>query len=155
MIKLIQLLSLLLLLNACASLQEPEFRSSEGFKLEKMEGKEIRFSVGAKVYNPNWFGIKIKPSNVEVYVDGQLMGVVHLEKKVKMKAKRESTLNLQLLATLEDGAWITMMKNANRENVEVRIKGKVKGGVFIFSKKIEIDETKTVSGKDLKLGMPR
>ena len=32
------------------------------------------------------------------------------------------------------------------------ITGKVKGGVWFFSKKIAIDETKTISGKNLVLG---
>jgi len=143
---------LFLLLSSCANFKEPEFISSEGFKLEKMDGKVISFSAGAKVHNPNWFGIKIKPSHVEVYVEGQLMGNVYLEKKVKMKAKRESDLKFKLRAELEDGAMITAMRYANKENVSVRIKGKVKGGIFIFSKKMEIDETRSVSGKNLRLG---
>ena len=35
--------------------------------------------------------------------------------------------------------------------MNVSIKGKVKGGVWFLSKKIEIDETRQVSGKDLQL----
>lgn len=139
-------------LSSCANFKEPEFISSEGFKLEKMDGKVISFSAGAKVYNPNWFGIKIKPSHVEIYVEDQFMGNVYLEKKVKMKAKRDSDLKFKLHAELEDGAMITAMRYANKDNVSVRIKGKVKGGVFIFSKNMEIDETKTVSGKNLRMG---
>jgi LEA14-like dessication related protein len=146
------LLLLTLTLTSCANFKEPEFISSDGFKLEKMDGKVISFSAGAKVHNPNWFGIKIKPSHVEVYVEEQLMGNVYLEKKVKMKAKRDSDLKFQLRAELEDGAMITAMRYSNKDNVSVRIKGKVKGGVFIFSKKMEIDETRTVSGKNLRMG---
>lgn len=140
--------AILLLLGSCA-IEAPEFIGSEGFKMEKMDGKEILFTAGVKVNNPNWFGIKIKRSAVDVYVEEQLMGQVQLEKKVKMKAKRESTLTLPLKAVLEDGAMITMMRYASKENVNIRIKGKVKGGVWIFSKKIEIDEKRQISGKNL------
>lgn len=140
--------SLLLLVSSCA-IESPEFIGSEGFKLEKMDGKEILFTAGVKVDNPNWFGIKIKKSIVDVYVEDQLMGQVQLEKKVKMKARRESTLTLPLKAVLEDGAMITMMRYASKENVNVRIKGKVKGGVWIFSKKIDVDEKRQISGKKL------
>lgn len=142
------LFAILLFLGSCA-IEAPEFIGSEGFKMEKMDGKEIRFTAGVKVNNPNWFGIKIKKSAVDVYVEDQLMGQVQLEKKVKMKAKRESTLTMPLKATLEDGAMITMMRYASKENVNIRIKGKVKGGVWIFSKKIEIDEKRQISGKNL------
>lgn len=144
-------LILLLLLSSCA-VEAPEFIGSDGFKMDKMDGKEILFTAGVKVNNPNWFGIKIKRSAVDVYIEDQLMGKVQLEKKVKMKAKRESTLTLPLKAVLEDGALITMMRYASKENVNVRIKGKVKGGVWIFSKKIEIDEKRQISGKDLSPG---
>jgi LEA14-like dessication related protein len=142
---------LLFMISSCA-VQAPEFMGSEGFKMEKMDGKEIRFTAGIKVKNPNWFGIKIKKSMLDVYVEDQLMGQVQLEKKVKLKAKRENSLTLPLKAILEDGAMITMMRYASKENVNVRIKGKVKGGIWIFSKKIEIDEKRQVSGRNLSPG---
>ncbi len=140
------------LLTGCATFQEPEFRGSEGVKMEKMDGQEISLSAGIKVYNPNWYALKIKPSTVEVYLEDQLMGTVKLNKKVKMKAKQESSLSLSLLATLEDGAMFTALRYAKKDQVKVRIKGKVKGGIFFLSKKVEVDETKTISGKDLNLG---
>jgi hypothetical protein len=59
---------------------------------------------------------------------------------------------VQIRAELEDGAMITAMRYSNKDNVSVRIKGKVKGGVFIFSKKMDIDETRNVSGKNLRMG---
>lgn len=142
------LLAILLLVGSCA-IEAPEFIGSEGFKMEKMDGKEIRFTAGVKVNNPNWFAIKIKKSAVDVYVEDQLMGQVQLEKKVKMKARHESTLTMPLKVILEDGAMITMMRYASKENVNIRIKGKVKGGVWFFSKKIEIDEKRQISGKNL------
>jgi LEA14-like dessication related protein len=150
--KFLFILTAVVLLTGCATFQEPEFRGSEGVKMEKMDGQEISLSAGVKVYNPNWFALKIKPSTVEVYLEDQLMGTVKLTKKVKMKAKQESSISLPLLATLEDGAMFTALRYAKKDQVKVRIKGKVKGGIFFLSKKVEIDETKTVSGKDLNIG---
>jgi LEA14-like dessication related protein len=150
--KFLFILTAVVLLTGCATFQEPEFRGSEGVKMEKMDGQEISLSAGVKVYNPNWYALKIKPSTVEVYLEDQLMGTIKLTKKVKMKAKQESSLSLPLLATLEDGAMFTALRYAKKDQVKVRIKGKVKGGIFFLSKKVEIDETKTVSGKDLNIG---
>ena len=150
--KFLFILTTFVLLTGCATFQEPEFRGSEGVKMEKMDGQEISLSAGIKVYNPNWYALKIKPSTVEVYLEDQLMGTVKLNKKVKMKAKQESSLSLSLLATLEDGAMFTALRYVKKDQVKVRIKGKVKGGIFFLSKKVEVDETKTISGKDLNLG---
>jgi LEA14-like dessication related protein len=140
------------IISSCANFEEPEFISSNGLKMGKIEGKKISITADVVVANPNWFGIKIKPSNLDVYIENQYMGKIYLEKKVKMKAKRESTLSMDLRAELADGAMITALKYANKENVKVHLTGKVKGGVWLFSKKIAIDETKTISGKNLKLG---
>jgi LEA14-like dessication related protein len=143
---------LFLIVTSCANFEEPEFISSDGVKMGEMEGKKISLTADVKVSNPNWFSIKIKPSNLDVYIENQYMGKIYLEKKVKMKAKKESTLSMELRAELADGAMITALKYANKENVKVHLIGKVKGGVWIFSKKIAIDETKTISGKNLVLG---
>jgi LEA14-like dessication related protein len=138
-------------LASCA-VESPEFIGSEGVKLEKMSEGEILFSAGVKVNNPNWFGIKLKKSTLDVYLEEQLVGKIHLEKKVKMRAKRESSLSLPLRASLEDGAMMMLMRYSTKENVNVRFKGKVKGGVWIFSKKIEIDETRQIPGRSLRPG---
>lgn len=128
----------------------PEMRGGETFQMEKMDGKEVKFTAGAKVYNGNWFGVKVKPSSLDLYVDGDYMGKVHLLKKVKMRAKKETDLQAQFLAELEGNALVKAMGLALKGDVVVRLKGKIKGGVFIFSKKLDFDESRTMSGKSLR-----
>ena len=139
---------LLVMFTSC-TFYEPELIGEESFKMEKLEGKEIRFTAGAKVKNDNWFAIKVKPSTLDLYVDGEYMGKVHLEKKVKMRAKKETMLEAPFVAELEANALMKAMGIALKGDVQVRLKGKIKGGVFIFSKKIEFDETRTMNGKSL------
>ena len=143
----------LVLLASCAPLQAPELRGGETFKLNKVEGNKVSATAGAKIYNANWFGIKIKPSKLDLYIDGGYVGKLHLDKKVKLKRKRETQVNAPITAELDKGSLMDLMKFAGRDEVEVRLKGKAKGGVFIFSKKIEIDEKTTISGKGLGLGL--
>lgn len=140
-----------LFLSSCA-FHSPEFRGSEGFKLEKMDGKEISFSAGAKVYNPNWFAVKLKKSGVDVYLEEQFMGKLFLDKKVKMKAKQESTLTVPLHLELEEGALLSLVRYSSKETVNIRITGKVKGGIWFFSKKVKVDETRQIPGKSLRPG---
>src|SRR5690606_21773862 len=73
------LLSILLLVSSC-TFYEPEYRGGEQFKFGKLEGKTLKFDVGAKIYNPNKYTIKIKPSDLDVYIDDDYMGVIHLDK---------------------------------------------------------------------------
>ena len=148
--KYIVAIGLVVILMTSCTFHEPEMRGEESFKLEKFEGKEVRFTAGAKVYNGNWFAIKVKPSILDLYIDGEYMGKVHLKKKVKMKAKKETDLQADFVAELEGNALVKAMGLAMKGDVVVRMTGKIKGGVFIFSKKLDFDESRTVNARSLR-----
>lgn len=140
-----------LFVAASCTFHEPEFRGGETFKLDKIDGKKVMFTAGAKVYNGNWFGVKVKPSKLDLYIDGDYVGKVHLTKKVKMKAKKETQLEVPFVAELENSPLVQAMGLATKNEVKVRFKGKIKGGVFIFTKKVDFDESRTISPKKLVL----
>ena len=103
MIKYIALLCLTLILSACTFL-EPQYKGGEKFKFDKLEGKSLKFTVGAKILNPNKYTIKIKPSDLDVYIEDDFMGVIHLDKTLKLKKKPELFVDAPFTATLNDGA---------------------------------------------------
>lgn len=139
-----------LILTSC-SFYKPEFRGGETFSIGKIEGKSIQFNAGGKVYNPNSYNIKVKPSTFDVYVNEEYMGKVHLDKKFKMKKKSETQIDAPFTATLAEGAMFKAMRLANGGPVTIRMKGQVRAGVFIFGKKIDVDESRSM--KDLNLNL--
>ena len=59
-------------MTSCASFEDPiEFISYDGSNLEKFNLDEAAFRVQSTVHNHTWLPIKIKPSTLEVYVDGK------------------------------------------------------------------------------------
>jgi LEA14-like dessication related protein len=136
----------------CLDFNAPEMRGGEDFSLNKVDGNSIDMNVKANIYNDNCFNLKIKPSDLELYVEGEQVGTVRLNKKVKLKKRRETAIDANLTATLMDGVLMKMMAYATRPEIEVRLKGKAKGGVFIFNKKIDIDETKKIAPPSLGRG---
>jgi LEA14-like dessication related protein len=148
-------LSLILSLTSCGCLDfnTPEMRGGEDFSVNKIDGNKIDLNVKANIYNDNCFSVKIKPSDLELFLEGESVGTVRLNKKVKLKKRKETSIDANLTATLNDGALMKMMGYAAKGEVEVRLKGKAKGGVFIFSKKIDIDEKKKISTSGMSLGL--
>ena len=146
--------ALAFLVSSCGvfTFDAPEMRGKEKINLSKVDGKTIEFTAAANVYNPNWYGLKVKPSMLDLYVEDEYMGKVHLDKKVKLKRKKENDLEATFTAELTDGALMKAMKFAMMKEIKVQLKGKIKGGVFIFSKKIDFDETKTIPGASFKMG---
>lgn len=132
------------LISSCA-LHTPELRGGESFKIIEKTGETVKMEAKANVYNGNWFGVKVKPSNMDLFVDGKMIGTVRLDKKVKLKRKSESELVAPLTLTLAEGSIANLMKMAFKGDVQVKLKGKVKAGVFIFSKKMDFEQTKTMN----------
>ena len=92
----------------------------------------------------------MKPSNLDLYLNDDFLGTVRLDKKVKLKRKSETAIDAHLTATLENGAMGKAMRSALGGGLNVRLKGRVKAGVFIFSKKIDFDETKKIDASELR-----
>jgi LEA14-like dessication related protein len=139
----------LLTFMSCAPFKEPVFKSYDGMEGLKMDGKNINFTLKGTIENPNWYALKVKPSMVEVMVDGKKFANVYLDKKVKIKAKKSTALVAPMHAELEDGAMMRMMGMALKDSVRLNLAGDVKGGVFFIYKKFPVNITRSVSPKGL------
>ncbi len=141
-----------IILNSCIQFQEVEFKNMEDVKIEKVEGRKISMLLSVKLFNPNVFSIKIKPSNVNLYIEDQLVGKINLNNKVKIIKRTENTYFVPLQIDMEEGALLKFLKYSFKEKIKIHIKGVVKGSVFGITKKIEVDEIQEIDGKLFKLG---
>ena len=71
-------------------------------------------------------------------------------KTLKLKKKQELFIEAPFTATLADGAMFKAIKFAMRGKLRLTLKGKVKAGVFILTKKFDIEEKTTIDGSSLK-----
>jgi len=152
MIKLIALLSFFLVLGSC-TFYEPEIAGVDDVKLENFEGREAEFNITARIKNDNNFAIKVKPSTLDVYVGNQYIGDIHLDKKVKLKKNQVTTIEAPFTATIAEGALFKVMALLSQSSVDLQLKGKVKASVFIISKKVDVNERKTIDLSSLGIGM--
>ena len=145
------LTSLLFLFSSCLEFDDVKFKGIESVKFPKIDQKEILIDLSLKLDNPNNYKIKIKPSVLDVYIGGILMGQVQIDEKFVIKKKQEGSYSTQLKCKLEDGVLFSLMKFATMSEISVRFKGRVKGSVYGINKKVDIDETKTLNGNVLNI----
>jgi LEA14-like dessication related protein len=138
-------------LNSCVSFKEPELKSMDGYSFDGIEGNKVKFTVKATVYNPNFYTLKVKPSKVDVYADNTNYGSLNLTKTQKMKRKKETKLEVPLRFDMADGAMMGMMLLMRKDKINLKIDGKVKGGVYFISKKFPVTYEKSISPKELGL----
>lgn len=150
MMKIIGILVSLLIFSAC-EFYEPSFSGLENYKIEKFENNELLVNLVFKLKNDNGFKIKVKPSKLTVFAEEIEMGTIFLDKKIAFKRKREGVYETKIRIKIADGAMFSMLKFAGKKELKLRFVGKIKGKVLGVSKKIPIDQTKTVSPDQLNL----
>lgn len=149
--KFLTLMVLVTGLSSCVTFKEPEFKSMDGYTFDGMEGKQVKFKLKATVYNPNPYALKVKPSQVSIFAEDKLYGTLKLEKTQKMKRKKDTQLEVPLCFELADGAMMGLVLLMRKEKINIKIDGKVKGGVYFISKKFPVSYEKSISPKELGL----
>ena len=139
------LILLITSLTSCHFIQ-PKFQGGEKFVMGGISGREVKLTVEGDVLNENGFGIKLKPSIFDMYVEDIYIGKVHLDKKLKLKRKKTTHLVAPITVNLEQGVMFKAMRLIRKNKLKIQLKGKAKVGVFIFTKKMLIDEAKVING---------
>jgi LEA14-like dessication related protein len=133
-----------LLLNSCFEYDDVEYKGFENVKMTNPKDGHMSLSFDLKLNNPNKFKIKIKPSDVTVFIGGKELGQVHLTETLTIAKRTHRTYPIALNVKLSDlfesglGSAFEMM---SKQKVSLRIKGFVRGSVYGITQKRYIDET--------------
>lgn len=138
-----------LILFASCSFQQPVFKKYEGIDMGKMDVKNVSFTIKASIYNPNWYALKVKPSSLEISTSDGKIGELHLDEKIKMKGRKETSIVAPMHIDLEKGIMMKLMSFSLKDSVKINLKGDVRGGVLFITKKIPMEFSRSISPKDL------
>ncbi len=150
--KIVSLFILFLTLASCGDFEDLEFKKFQGFQVDKIEGSSVYLNVNFEIYNPNKFTLSLKPSDLDIFADEVFLGKVYLLEKVKLIKRTTGVYSAPVKLELENGQMVKLLSLAMKPTVNIMLKGKVKGGIGIFSKRMEIEESREIKGADLKLG---
>lgn len=115
----------------------------------KMDTKTVSFTIKASIYNPNWYALKVKPSSLDVSTSDGKIGTLYLDEKIKMKARKETSLVVPMHIDLEKGIMMKLMSFSLKDSIKINLNGDVRGGVFFITKKIPVEFSRSISPKDL------
>ena len=138
-----------LIISSCAPFELPEFISYEGFKMGKMDAKQVSFSLNVKLKNPNSYALKVKKTSLNLSVDDGKIGMLALEKTIKLPRKKETIVEIPMNLSLEKGALMRMLTFSMQDSIRLNLEGDVRGGALFFTKKIPLSFSKSISPKAL------
>lgn len=142
-------LVLLFFLSGC--FVAPTFHDPTNFQFEGYKPREnkLSFSLDVEVYNPNFYGIKVRRSALGIYFDGDKIGTGKIRESFKMKRKNSTTCLVPVDVLLEKGAAFKLIRKAFKKEVEIRLEGRLKVSVMGIPASQRVDQTKKVNLKDL------
>ncbi|MGJ8660666.1 MAG: LEA type 2 family protein [Bacteroidota bacterium] len=141
----------LFFLSSCIEYDDVNVISIGKISLDSIDGNTALVNVDVELENPNFFGIKVKPSTLDVFIEDEYVGKAILQEKVKIKKKMTGLYNAKIQLVGESGLMRKAVKYALKKELKIRITGNVKGSVYGFPKKVFVDKTKTVDGRKFKL----
>jgi LEA14-like dessication related protein len=138
-------------LTGCIEKDDFEFKGIEDKEIVKINGKEILLNLKVRISNNSSFPIRIRPSDLQVFLDNDYISDVKLLKSVRIKSHKERVYEFPLKFNLSNGAIFKIAKSAFKKQLEVGLKGKLKLMSYGFPKKFDLDETITLDGAKLNL----
>ena len=148
-------LFLLFLFASCASFEDPIEVISNNMKMENLNLDEATLRFNSTLHNNTWTPIKIKPSTLEVFVDGEKLGELYIDEKIHLKAKKDTEVNTLLHVKFADGILGKLIRYRFKETAQLELRGKVKTGLLFVPVKIPVNYSKTISPKTLNLNLDK
>lgn len=148
-------ISILALFITSCSVQDVEMVNVNSYKVAQSSDDKIKLILNIRIDNPNTFNIKVKKTDLNLFVNGTDAGKINLEDKLIILKKTETDYDFVLTADQKQVSRAVVQAGigiALTGKVNINVKGWIKGKVFGIGKKIDIDEKQSLSVKDLGLG---
>lgn len=133
--------------NAGFFYRDLEFIGMENFTVEK-KGDRIYVGFDYVINNPNWYGVVIKPSHLNLTIAGVDCGSVKIAEKIKIKRKREGNYPFVLIGDASrfvKSGFSSIWSLMTGQGVDFTLKGKINAGVAVYKRKWPLDYTYKMS----------
>jgi len=117
----------LIFFNSCTSIKELEFKEYKNFRFEKAGFNKSVVSVDLVYYNPNSFGLELKNTDLDIFLNDNLLGHSFQESQVQIPKKQQFTLPLTIEVDMKHLLKNSMTAMFNKE-VTIKATGKIKVG---------------------------
>ena len=124
---LVFLLLLLLAMSSCCEPKELEYRTFKNLSSEKLGFATSTFKLDLVYYNPNNFGLQLKRTDLDIYVDSNYLGHTAQDYQITIPRRGEFTIPIQIEVDMKNAYKNAIPALLGRE-VWLKITGKVKLG---------------------------
>lgn len=129
---------------SCSSPKQLEYQTFNNFAVDKLGFNNSTVSLDIVYYNPNNFGMQLRNSDMDIFVDGSMLGHSSIDTLIRIPRKDTFSLPVKFDVNMQNiykNAWNTV----TGKEVTVKLVGKIrigKANVFMsFPVNYETKET--------------
>lgn len=131
---------------SCSSPKALEYKTYHNFSIRDLGFTKSTVSLDLEYYNPNNFGLQLKNTDLDIYIDGKMLGHSTSDSLIQIPRKNTFLLPVTFIVDMRNAfknAWSTL----SGKEVSLRLSGKIKlgkGNVFM-SLPVEYESKQTFS----------
>ena len=142
----IALILLIFLLTACGKVSDIQLTGIDDFEFKGMENNAVSFAATIGVSNPSSVGFTVSEVNLKTIVDGNFIGTLTANEKVRIKANSDSSYHMNFSLTMANiltGAS-SLYSLSRKKQVKVEMQGYVKARSWFTVRKVDILESRMI-----------
>ena len=116
--------ALILLMTSCRAPKDLEYRDFKNLNVQKLGFASSTIKLDLVYYNPNNFGLQLKNTDLDIYIDSNYLGHSAQEYQITIPKRSEFTLPFQVEVDMKN-----MLKNALSTLISKEVWVKVTGTV--------------------------
>lgn len=131
--KIIVCLSVILTLLSCASPKAVEYKTYHNFSINQIGFNSSSISLDLEYYNPNNFGMQLKNTDLDIFIDGNLLGHSVTDSLIQIPRRGTFVVPVKFNVDMRN-AFKNALNTLTGKEVMVKLTGKVKvgkGNVFM------------------------
>jgi LEA14-like dessication related protein len=112
---------------ACSSPKALEYKTYHNFSVQKLGFNSSTIKLDLEYYNPNNFGMQLKNSDLDIFIDGNLLGHSSFDTLIRIPRRDTFFLPIKFDVDMQNifkNAWSTL----TGKEVLIRLTGKLKVG---------------------------
>ncbi|MEO8859876.1 MAG: LEA type 2 family protein [Ginsengibacter sp.] len=120
-------LALTMVIMSCSSPKALEYRTFHNFSIQKLGFNNTSIKLDLEYYNPNNYGLQLRNSDLDIFIDGNLLGHSTFDTLITIPRRNTFILPIKFDVDMQNiykNAWSTM----TGKEVVVKLTGKLKIG---------------------------
>ena len=120
-------LAIIICMTSCREPKALEYRDFKNLSSDKLGFSSSIFNIDLVYYNPNNFGLDIKQTNLDIYIDNNYLGHTEQDYQIHIPKKGEFTLPVKIDVDMKN-AYKNALPALFGKEVLLKVTGKIKLG---------------------------